>query len=193
MMNGTRKSGFTLLEVIFATGIFSLGATLLVSLTVGTVGFSHEEQMQNAVELEKTLMLDYYGRDILEAAAVNSSFPTMGPGTKGVVFKVPQFDEYGVHTCGEFDYVVYAYTPKTGRVSRTVYDDELGTMQLAKMEIPAANCNISYFADGKNLSTVKEFAEIQTLQLSAKQDETEREFEYSRRFVTASTLRNPNK
>lgn len=187
------KSGFTLLEVIFATGVFALGSALLVSVTVGTVGFSHEEQMQNAVERETTLFLQYLQRDVLQAAAVSSVFPVKTPGATKLVLKVPEFDEFGVHRWKEFDYVLYAYYKDAGQAVRTVYDDELGTIQLASMEIPAVECLLRYFADGRNLATVSEFEAIKNVQMSAQREDTEREFEYTRRFVAASTLRNPNK
>lgn len=193
MIRHADQSGFTLVEVIFASGILTACTALVVSSTVNTLLFSHEEQMQNAIERETTIFLEYFNRDILGAAAACSDYPAASRGAKCMVLKVPEFDEFGVHTQGVFDYVLYEYFPETGRAVRTVYDDDLGEYPLWTIEISAGDCDLSYFADGKSLSAYKEFEPVKTLQLSASRYEKEHGLEYSRNFVTALTLRNLDK
>jgi hypothetical protein len=106
--------------------------------------------------------------------------------------KLPEFDEFGIHPRGEFDYVVYEYYHKDGKAVRTMYDDDMGKVVLSNLEI-SGDCSLHYFANGVNLSAIKDFESIHTLQLSALREEVEHGFDFSRAFVTATTLRNPDK
>jgi prepilin-type N-terminal cleavage/methylation domain-containing protein len=193
MVHFTRKSGFTLPEVVIALGVLSFGMAMLASLSIYTLRYSHEEQMQNSVERRTALFLEYFHRDIMAAAAVLPDFPGVSKKAKSLILKVPEFDEFGIHARGTFDYVVYEYFDEPGRAVRTVYDDELGGWQIESMEISAGSCGLKYLADGKSLPAIKDFTTIQTLQLAALQQEEEHGFEYTRSYVTASTMRNPDK
>jgi prepilin-type N-terminal cleavage/methylation domain-containing protein len=47
MVRRNEKSGFTLVEVLISTAVLTIGMGIVVSLTVQTMVYSHEEQMQS--------------------------------------------------------------------------------------------------------------------------------------------------
>ena len=68
------QSGYTLLEIIFASAILSLSASLLLSVSYSLRNFEHNERQQNEIERQSTLALDYMARDTKSAAAIEGDF-----------------------------------------------------------------------------------------------------------------------
>ena len=192
MMSVKKASGFSLVEVLLASGVMLIGTALVVSLTVNMARFSREEQAQNEIERETTLFLDYLERDMKRAAGVLPEYPGTSLEAQCVALKIPEFDTDGLHSVGVHDYAVYEFFPGTGQAIRTLYDGELGQDEITRIGIPVGECYFQVFADGIPLECVEEGQNIGTLQVSImRYGCQERGLDYYRTFVVATTLRNP--
>jgi len=182
--------GFTLVEVIIASGIMTFGAALLVSITVDMHRFSVEEQMQNEIERETTLFLDYFSRDTMNAAGVQLEYPGTSKNGDKIVFKVPEFDSLGLRIPEEYDYVIYEHLPGKDYVTRSVFDDAEGDLFVSDIVLPFSQTHWWTFVNGVPLSQLDKVEGIRELQASLMRNGSVAGFDYQRRMIATSTLRN---
>lgn len=191
-MKGRQRynSGFTLVEVIISSAVMTLGAALLVSMTVDMHRFSMEERMQNEIEQETTLFLDYFSRDTMAAAGIQLTFPGTSKKSEKVIFRIPEFDSLGIRVADQYDYVVYEYRPKTDYITRSVYDDDEGKFFISETTLPFSRTFWASFADGVPLAEIANPEAINNIQASLARDGYAAGLDYSRRLINVTTLRN---
>lgn len=184
-------SGFTLVEVLIAFAVTFVVLALLMSMTSDMLRFAEEEQMQNAIERETALLLDYLKRDVKAARVVYTSFPNTSPSAQVLVFELPEFDDAGCPLPNTFDYVVYAHDSDEGEVTRTVYNDAAGLEPLTSTALPARYTSLTVFADGDPIESLPPGETVRNLQISlSRSGDPDGRFQYSRTLVATSTLRN---
>jgi len=186
----TNQLGFTLVEVIIASGIMSIGVAMMVALTFQVHQFTIEEQMQNEVEAEMTTFLDYFCRDTMASSGILLTYPGTSKKSQKVILKVPEFDSKGLRVAKAYDYVIYEHFHGRKIITRSVYDDEEGKILVSEMDLPFSTEVWSSFADGTSLEELVEVGSVSTLQASVKRADSAAGFDYNRRFIAASTLRN---
>jgi type II secretory pathway pseudopilin PulG len=193
MRTSTRKSGFTMTEVIFAVAISLMTVSLVMSLTTNMLEFAEEEQMQNEIEREMTLLLDYFKRDTKIASGVVLDYPAVSTSTaQALVFEIPEFDAEGIAVPGGYDYVAYEHFWESRDTRRTIYDDDQGLQVKDRRMIDAGECWFWAFANGVPLESIEDPSTIDTIQISAFRHDYAQDWTryYWRSFVVASTLRN---
>lgn len=188
-----KRTGFTLIEVLFSSVVMLAGTSLLVSLSVNVAHFESEEQMQNKIERETSLFLDYLDRDIKSAVGVIADFPASSwDYGSTVTLKMPEFDESGMSVADTYDYVFYEYNYQDQATYRTVYDDAEGSVEKTRIKIPAGRCSFMAYADDQPLYSLQGEIEADAVQLSVYVYDDVRQDYYVRWFDVASTFRNPS-
>jgi len=193
MIMKTRKqhqAGFTFIEVLIAGGVMTLGAAMLASFTFHVQQFSVEEQVQNEIERETALFLDYFCRDAMSSVGIVLDYPGTLSNSDTIVFKIPEFDSLGLHIAETYNYVVYDYVAGAGKVKRSVYDDAEGYLLLNETEIPFSSAYWASYGDGRLIEEMVNADSVRSLQSSIMRYESLGNRSYSRSFVAASTLRN---
>lgn len=184
-----RNTGFTLLEVMFASGIMLAAGALMFSLSFNVRNFEMEEQRQNEVEREMTLVLDYIVRDIKSAADIAPDF--FGDlGNPFLVLNVPRFNESGVSASGQFDYIVYDYSFQKRAVIRSIYDATGEAPVLTDRKV--IQTGSSYFeawVNGVPWWSLTGMERATTIDIYAARYESRTG--YFRNFTVSATLRNP--
>jgi prepilin-type N-terminal cleavage/methylation domain-containing protein len=192
MKSAQRKSGFTLLEILFASAVMLISTSMLVSLSINVAQFGEEEQMQNEIERETSLLLDYMERDIKSAVAVVADYPgDVSYSDFSIVLKLPEFDESGLPIADAFDYVLYEYSQDSEKVFRTVFDDAEAGVEKKSIGIDVGRCFFTVLADGEPTTDLSADRAAKTIEVEASRYDDVRQRYYNRSFVIASTLRNP--
>lgn len=190
MSRRKQNSGYTLLEIIFASAIMGISASLLVSVSYNLRNFERNEQQQNEIERESTLALDYMARDIKSAAAIEPLFPSDNYHPNILVLKIPEYDEDGEPVTGAFDYVSYRVIPERESVVRALFDDENGVDLKAESVLPVGPSNIQCLVDGVPWESIISGGNALNIDVTVSRSASKNN--YSRTLSISATLRNPS-
>lgn len=183
------EAGFTLLEVMIAAFTFALSGTLILSLGFNVRNFEDQEQRQNKMEREASLVLDYMTRDIQSSGAVSPDFAGSLTSPSILILKMPEYDSLGITITNSFNYVVYEQSPDQDMVIRTVYDDKAGTTVLDQIPIQANGAYIECYVDSNPWYTLTAEAFADTIRIYVNMQDT-RNSKYQRDFYITTTPRN---
>jgi hypothetical protein len=163
---------------------------MLMSFSFHVQQFSIEERVQNEVERETTLFLDYFCRDVMSSVGVVLDYPGLSPYAQTLVLKIPQFDSLGLQVPESFNYIVYEYVQGSDSMTRWVYGDADGTALVGGISIPFSSAYWESYGDGHPVDLMVNADSIRNLQASIMRYESINNRVYSRSFVAASTPRN---
>lgn len=139
--------GFTLLEVIIATGVAAIVGSLILGILVNSTGVYYQQsaKIEQGVDLNNALA--NIQKSITNAAAIASSYPETGTplyttGNDQLVIKVSSVDSSNNIIANSYDYFVY--TVNAGQLHLIIYPDPKSSRQLRDQILALNVSNISF-------------------------------------------------
>lgn len=186
-----KSSGFTLAEILTGIVVLSMTTAILMAMLGQMLDFAEEERIQNEIEREVTLFLDYLERDIKSAAGLVVDYPAGSPSSQVLALKIPEFEESGLPKSPmTYHYVVYTYSYESGETTRTVFADEDGVVQLSTMKIDNGPCYLVAMADWQPIDYVTNPEDVDNIEIAVLRYENNKNRFYWRSFVMESLMRN---
>ena len=191
---GTRRGGYTLVELMIAGAIFTMTTALTLSTTYALQFAARQERIQNDLEVGATQIMDYMQRDINRGAGIMTSFAGYSTSDRSLVIRIPVFDENEVPLADVFAIVAYEYLPQQQSVDRVeMVVDGNGSEEVSFARFENIN-RLTLFFDHLNLSgflgSGKPLEDAHLIDIHVVNQREKDGRRYTRSFSGLATLRN---
>lgn len=166
-----KKSGFTLVEVMFAATIGLLVMGMIMILYVGAnqnmiLGMTLAE-----INADARLAMDRIVRDIRWGSEIETSrtvgTTTYFTGNDEIIIKVPSIDAGGTIIASTFDYVIYALDASDATNLRKIIDPDGSSSRSSSNQVVASNINsFALSSGGVALSSVGSLSTVSAVKIS---------------------------
>ena len=187
------RRGFTLAEVMIASGIFLVATSMVLSATYALQYAARQEKIQNEVERDAARSLDFLQRDVNRASSILTAWEGFGTSETGLVLEIPNFDSKEVPVAGAEGHVVYSLVPEEQILERIEYGPASLGSELLSYRITRNIAGFELFYDHLSYHSLvlsgKPLGDVFNVEVALATEQEKDGVVYTRNYRSSATIR----